>query len=414
MLALIDQGIVSGGNFLTSAIIGNTCSEADLGIYGKGMTIVVMLISLPMALIWTPYNVYSSDMSPRRHAGYQASSLVHLLGIVAVAAVSLCSVALFSASQVSVLLFALAAAAGFLLVREHARRLSFARMDMASAIKLDVLVTGLHLTLLGVAAWFGWLTGARAFLVIGLACLLGVTFMSHQWLPKFRPRRRGVKIDFLRNWNMSKYVFAGAMMYTCSNGAYPWVLGYFEGNAAVGRLTAAAGAIFLANPLLIAATNYFGPSMVRTKQRAGVTGVYRTALQCMGGIAVLMLLFCGAMYLFGGWFVESVYSDKYAGLGAIVMSLAFAQVATAMLIPLRSGLFALDQSHLMLYGGALRLLCLATIGIYAVRTWGPVGVGIGMLSGDMAALMMKTYYLRKLAQEASHSVGTSEIGITTT
>lgn len=414
MLALIDQGIVSGGNFLTSAIIGNACSEADLGIYGKGMTIVVMLISLPMALIWTPYNVYSSDMSKRRHAGYQASSLVHLLLIVAVAAASLCTVALFSASQISALLFALAGAAGFLLVREHARRLSFARMDMASAIKLDVLVTALHLTLLGTAAWMGWLTGARAFLVIGLACLLGIAVMSHQWLPQAWPRRRGVKLDFLRNWNMSKYVFAGAVMFTCSNGAYPWVLGYFEGDAAVGRLTAAAGAIFLANPLLIAATNYFGPSMVRTKQRAGVAGVYRTSLQCMGGIAVLMLGFCGAMYFFGGWFVESVYSDKYAGLGAVVMSLAFAQVATAMLIPLRSGLFALDQGHLMLRGGVLRLLCLATIGIYAVRTWGPVGVGIGMLSGDMAALLMKTYYLRKLVAEQAGEIGSSSEGFAST
>ncbi|QDS98996.1 lipopolysaccharide biosynthesis protein [Adhaeretor mobilis] len=403
VLAIFDQGIVSGGNFLTTVILGNFCTEADLGVYGKGMTIVVMLVSLPMALIWTPYNVYSSDMSARRHSAYKANSLLHLLVIIAVAAVSLSMAALFSASQIVGLLFALSAAAGFLLIREHARRLSFARMDMASAIKLDVLVTGLHLTLLGTAAWLGWLSGARAFLILGLACLLGIALMTHQWVPKTFPRRRGVKLDFFRNWKMSKYVFAGTILFTCSNGAYPWLLGYFYGDAAVGRLTAAGGAIFLANPLLIAATNYFGPAMVRNNRESGAAGVYRTAVACVLGIAALMLLFCGVMYFFGGWFVETVFSNSYAGLDALVMSLAFAQLVNAMLIPLRSGLFALDQGRLMIHGGVVRMICLATIGIYAVRVWGPVGVGIGMLSGDLAAVMIKTYYLRKLALQSGHA-----------
>lgn len=396
LLVLFDQAIVSGGNFMTTVLLGRHAGEEALGVYRMGMSVVVMMISLPMSLVWTPYNVYSAQMSIRRRAAYQWSMCVHIVGVAVVAAAALLAASIFAGSDWRLLFWSLAAIVVALLLREHARRMCFARMDAREAVVLDATVTALQLAGLVALIALGWLTGERAFLVIGAACVVGLALFP-QLIAARRPVRASgsrTLVDFRRNWRMSKYLFAGALMYSCSNGAYPWLLGLLHGEAAVGRLAAAEGAIFLANPLLIAATNYFGPAMAHTLKDRGVEGLHQQVVRCTAGLAAVMLIFTGVMYLVGGQFVALVYGAKFDKLGAVVVALCFAQVVTAALIPLRSGLLALDEGRLMVIGGVIRLVSLVAVGIVAVQSWGPIGVAVGMLCGDLAAMSVLLFCLK--------------------
>jgi O-antigen/teichoic acid export membrane protein len=406
LLVLCDQAIVSGGNFLTTVVLGRLCGEQQLGLYRMGTSLMLLAISFPASLVWTPFNARSPAMSPRRLATFTRSARTHVLAIALVGAAALVLASFLVAPRLSKLLWILAGAVSLILLRENLRRMAFARMDLRAALVIDGCVTSIQLV--GLAAFYslGWLDGATAFLVVGLACATGLwvgwgTAESTALAAKGSHAWR----DFAENWTLSRYVFVGALLYAGSNGAYPWILAFFNGQASVGQLTAAEGTIFLANPLLLAAGNFFGPAMAHVLKDHGCNGLRRSVGWHSLLILAGMLAFAAVLSRWGDWIAQVIYGPEFSGLTNTIVALSLSLALTAVLIPVRSALFALHEGRVMVWGGVLRLLAMATLGVWAVRHWGPVGVGIGMAGGDSLALALKTLvFLRATSGDSSTAV----------
>src|SRR5688572_11745385 len=57
-IALMDQAVVSGANFLTSVLVGRWCGLAELGAFALGCTVLVYALALQESFIASPYVVF--------------------------------------------------------------------------------------------------------------------------------------------------------------------------------------------------------------------------------------------------------------------------------------------------------------------------------------------------------------------
>lgn len=392
-MTIVDQSLVSCGNFLTSVIIGRACSKEELGFYMLGFTLMLFSAGVQQALILSPYIVFSARCSGRELRRYTGSSFLQQIALcgVTVAVLLVAAVVLYfahSSRRLDTIVWALAAAVPFMLVKEFARQLSFARLQVKTALVLDCSLLFAQVSGLLVLARFGLLSASRAYYLSGAACaaISLIWFLCTRRLFAFSSAR--VFADFRQNWRLGKWLFASSVSRAGSAQMYPWILTAFHGVAATGVLAACRGIIFAANPFLIGLHNFLAPKSAHEFHKSGPHGLYRVVSQAMFVIAVVMGVFCLAMLWFGDSALKIVYGSKYAGHGAVIGVLAVGQLVSAITIPLTSGLLAIERSDVEFKSCLAAVAVMFTVGIWLVRGHAALGVACGLLVGNMASLIV--------------------------
>ena len=145
-IALIDQAITSGANFAAVVVVGRAAGADDLGVYSLGFTLLMLVSAAQESLVSSPYTFYSHRVDGDDRAKLAGSSLVHAMGLMLIAVVSLVGVAaLMGRSPLADVLWILAAMTPFLLAREYARKFAFAELRMSAALALDATAAGLQI-----------------------------------------------------------------------------------------------------------------------------------------------------------------------------------------------------------------------------------------------------------------------------
>ena len=136
VLALADQVVFSAANFASSIIIGRSCMKGEFGAYMLGLNLVLLLISLQQSLILTPYMVFlprlAGGVPPElyRKRPHTPTRLLRFCGggHRSVGGRGLRGIGPAEFPPVAI---ALTVTAGCLMLRDHGRRICFARLQMA-------------------------------------------------------------------------------------------------------------------------------------------------------------------------------------------------------------------------------------------------------------------------------------------
>ena len=241
-----DQAVVSATNFVTSVIIGRACSKDELGFYMLGFTIMLFATGVQQALILSPYIVFSA-----RRAGIGLSPVHGQLSDPPIGSVQRhrpgtrscqCHTVLRNGSErLDAIVWALAAVMPLILLREFARQVSFARLQVGVALLLDCCVFVVQMGGLLLLAHFGALSSSRAYWLIGGACgvtsLVWLVWSRHAFAFSFDQ----VLPDLQQNWRLARWLFASSVGRAGSSQMYPWILTAFHGAAATGVLAACRG-----------------------------------------------------------------------------------------------------------------------------------------------------------------------------
>jgi O-antigen/teichoic acid export membrane protein len=394
VIALADQGVASATNFLTGVVIGRACSKEEFGLYLLGLSIVLFAMRLQTALIATPYMVYSPRMSGSDDARYTGSTLVHQVGISLVATSSLVLAEVAIASGVGPqsllpVIRALICTIGLNLLRDYARHVCFARLRFAAAFILDASASCVQLACLLFLASKGLLTAESTFWAIGLACGLG----SLIWLAQARGTvaislRQSIA-DLKGNWSFGKWIFASGFLWELTVNLYPWILTSFQGTTATGVWAACFGAAAIGNPVILGMGNYLGPKMAHSYAEGGYSALRRVVLK--SGVIFSLMIFPFSLMLFfwGGDFVVLLYGEKYAGQSSVVLLLALDLLISPIRFGLSRALLSVDRAYADFVTNIFPLLVLMSIGIWLVKTLGPAGVAIGVLSGNIVVVIAK-------------------------
>jgi len=388
---LLDQGIVSAANFATTLIIGRTSAE-QLGLYVLGFTIVIALVNAQSSIINFAYTVYSPRLEDDARARYTGSTLVHqgCYGALVITGLAVAGWAVprdMTEEGLAPVLSALAGVILFLLLREYARQVSFARLRAKTALAVDCFIAAVQVGGLLLLAWYGRLTARTAWMVIGSGAGLAVLawLFAHRRL--FAIHLAHIVPDFRKNWSFSRWILAYSLAYLASTQLYPWILNFFHGKTETGIYGACTGVIFLANPFLLGMGNFLGPKTSHAYAEEGVAALRRVVNKATAFFAATMGVFCLIMFTAGPYLVMFLFGDAYAGQHWPIALLALAQLAWAFTIPANFGLNALERPDVSFKGLLLAVGVTLTLGVYLVYALGIVGVAAGMLAGNTAACL---------------------------
>ena len=250
-VSLTDQGVASAANFLTGIIIARACSKEGLGLYMLGFSLVLLVMDMQTSLIATPYMMYVPRLKDKARALYTGSALIHELAFCMIALLGVMCGAFaiakgFGPRALEPVLRTLVFVIALIMLREHARRISFARMKLKTALIFDTCIAVGQISALLVFARFGLLSVSRAFWVIGLVC--GIAVVGWLWSDRgfYDPQIGESLADLKKNWLLGKWVFASGLVWTISMNLYPWLLATFHGVASTGVWAACLGVVSVA------------------------------------------------------------------------------------------------------------------------------------------------------------------------
>ena len=292
-------------------------------------------------------------------------------------------------------LWALVAAIAFILLREYARRVCFARLRLLTVFLFDGCIAAGQIGGLLLLAHFRQLSASRAYWAIGVAC--GIALGWWLWSDRvfYRPRIGESRADLKKNWVFGKWVFASGLVWAVSMNLYPWFLAAFRGTASTGVWAACLGVVSVGNPAVLGIHNLVGPKIAHEYAAAGSKALRRLVLKVTAAISLPVSLLCLALIVWGGRLMALLYGRQYAGNSRVVAILALSVLISAPAFCFSRALYATERADLDFLVNFAALFVMVTMGFWLVRTFGPLGAAFGLLAGNFATAALKAgAYLR--------------------
>ena len=400
-LSVLDQLVVSGASLLTGVVVGRSCPQEVFGLYVLGLSIVTFGSDLQSSLIGTPYAVNSPRLKGRDLAEYTGSVLVHQA--ISSAFVTLLLGGAWIAQQFGLgprglapVMLTLSVISCFILLRDFLRRLCFARLLIHTALILDALVAILQVGGVLTLAYFGLLSAAGAFWVIGIACL--TTGLAALALGRgyylIVPKR--TIADFRVGWSLGRWVLASSLLWGLGMNLYPWLVATFHGAAATGIWGVCVSVVSVATPALGGVQNYLGPRIATLFARSGPealrTFIGRTITK------LLAVLFCCWLILLlaGERIAVLIYDGRYSGTGSVITLLGLSLIAGTVGTIYSRVLFAIERADIDFRVNIVTVLVLLLAGVPMVRAWGPRGAALALLLSNAFAAGIRWFLAIRL------------------
>jgi O-antigen/teichoic acid export membrane protein len=401
-LALTDQGLVSGSNFLLAILLARWLTPEQYGAYALAFSAFLFLGGAHESLVTEPMAVFGPSSYDDNRRGY-LGAVVCIEGVLSLLFVGVLAAAALAANQFGAGGDLCGALAGLCIstpcvflfwVARYAFYLeqSPGRAAAGSALYSAFVLMGTFLAYLR-----GVLSPFVAFVVVALAAVASAVSM----FVRLRPALRQVTKPWLRSvwnrhWGYGRWALGTAgMRWVPGNVSYA-LTGTLLGLADVGRLKALMN-FFL--PLGQASNSFgliFQPHLSRTFGREG-----RSATRTPVGMVTLLYLAGGILYwvllsafrvpvlrfLYGGKFLDSGYLVPWVCCGAVLTVVSYAPSI---------GLRAI-QSPASIFGAycvaAGVSVVFGTVGIW--RYGLPGAIGSFVLSGMAVLLTAGALYARK-------------------
>lgn len=389
--AFVDQGVVSLANFGISVLVARAAGEAELGLYGLGFMVFVLLMGLAKSLLWTPYISILPRLNDGEQKQYTANVTAQFafLGVVSSLALLAVGLALLELvpqrGPLAGLLISLSPCMPFLLVREHIRILCLASLRLTEALAFDVIVCCVQL---GGALWLfraERLTSTTAFIVSAAAGSLSFGWIVlRRAVFQWRPGTLGA--DWRRTWRIARWITPTAVMQQIGSQTPRWFLEAIYGLKEMGLFVSAQTVIQFANPLLLGNANYFGPSSASLYAKHGRHELWRYTVRNTIFLSALIVGAVLAATYLGPAFIQWSYGGSFLVSSALILLLSLGMLLEVLLMPVDFAMLTLGRPSVSAAVTAARLALNLTLGLLMVDLWGSQGIGYALLLGNSLSL----------------------------
>ena len=402
VLALFDQAIVSGGNFVTTMILVRSAGFDGLGAYSLAFTIGVFLMAIQESLIVLPYTVYGNRLTGVARTRCAGSALLQQLVLAALATAFLAIIAL-GLGRIPEIHFAkelgvLAIWTPFLLLREFARRMSFADLRMMAVLAVDSVVTVLLLGSLTALAWQGELTAARALACWGGASAVGAIAWLCFSRKKFAFDRDSVVAEVRRNVALGGWACLSRITNVAEGYTVHWLLAILVGTVATGAFAACMTVVNLSNPILMGVGAVLAPYAAQAYAQHGKEGLRALIRRANGWLIPPTILFALIMFLFGDHLLALIYKDGAADFGLLVGLLSLSVLASTMGMAADNALRAMERTRLNFVASLCGVGASTPIALLTIPYVGPLGAAIGLTVGGFIAAGVRIMAVRRMLE----------------
>lgn len=400
-LSVLDQAVVSGTNFATSVLLARWSSREELGIYYLALSVIYFARGVQEQLVSAPYMIYCGRKGADELPSYAGSALVHQ-AVLLVAIVSTLGIALLSgwlSPGAAQALWLLLAAAPLLLMREFARQMSFAHLELVRATALDVCATLLQFALLAGFVLTGQLTVGATLAAIGISSGLATIGWLATSRQRMIARAASALADWWHNWTFARWALASQLLASTTPYVMPWVVALSHGDAETGLLGASSTLVGLSNTFLNGLCNFLSPQAAQAYARRGIVGLRSVLLKTallfgvtLGGLALLA-------FAFGEMLLVMVYGPQFGGAGAIVSVLSLSVLANSFGVTAGNGLWAMERPSANFVADLFSLLVVVVASVLLVPAYGPLGAALATLAGTASDAAVRLFILRQTMRE---------------
>lgn len=395
VLALLDQAVVSGTNFATTLVIGRSAGAEELGSYSLGFTLVVAALCVQDAFVSGPYTVFANRLTGLQRAELAGSSLIQqaswgvFFAVASLVAVLVRLDELFGVPQLRPILWVLALAFPWFLLREFQRRLAFAHLHTTTALCLDITIASLQLIGLISLHRLGLLSAASAYVASGLACGTVVIAWLVAGRRQFGFRREEIPADVQRNWRFGKWLVAGQLTAIVYWYLVHWLLALRLDTTATGAFVACMTVVTLANPFVLGIGNIVGPTAALAYAEGKRTAVRHVIVQATLLVSGATMLLAVVTALVGGELISWLYNGDYVDQNTTIALLALLVPIVGANVMAEHGLRTLERAEIGFQGSLLSLVTTFIVAWCLIDPWGLEGAALGLLAGETVGLVVR-------------------------
>lgn len=406
-LALLDQGLISGVNFLIGILLARHLADNQYGAYALAFEVYLFLSVAYGALILEPLSVFGSSTYKDSNHEY-LGALIRVHGVIAFAifvVLGACAWGLHVISpggSMAAALVGVAIASPCMLLFGLARRGFYVKLSPRQAAVGALVYFTIVIGGLAVAYYHGLISPFVAFALMGAGAAVTAPIMLIRLRVSLNLRHGVLKISEVvhRHWGYGKWALGSAVAIWFSGAIYYPLLGSFAGLADAGAFKALTnfsspvGQVFAALSLLslpYAARIQHGKNSADSSRLAA-----KLAVIYAGGTVMYWLI----IVLFRGPIVSHLYAGKYMEVTGLLPWLALGSIlrisATSQAVILRS-----------MHAPALVFVAYIAAGIVAVLvgvpcTWmfGLHGAVFTMVLSSAVALGVASLMVRRYGSPA--------------
>lgn len=326
LLVLVDQAVVSGGNFLTTLVLARVLVPSSYGRFSLLLMFLYAINTCHSSLVIYPLILRVAKCAPEKVSNATTSGLLQTLFLAAPLALGCLAFAVI-AHQIQALLFMILAMIAWQL-QETTRRALLSTHNAAKAILPDACCYIGQAAMLFVLQPHG-LNVILCAIVLTSSIAMAWQMVALRMMPKDVPTRRALIDDARQSWTLGRHILGGNGFNMLALQTPGWVLAYFAGPVGVAGYQAILNLAGISNPIIFSVNTSLIPTVARSAHQ-GYAVARKTALR-VGLQYGALLLPC---FLALGFFPHQVMRMLY-GSGN-----PYLQFAT--LLPLFIGAYAIQ------------------------------------------------------------------------
>jgi len=367
---LVDQCVVSGGNFLLNVLLARTLSQEDYGEFALFLGSIFLLRAIDYSFISYPLSVrlcvVDDEERPR------------LLGNTVVLTVALSLVlVVFMATGTEVLEeenILLPACLCYLCwqAQETSRRFLLADFRYREAVAGDGTAYVGQVLLIAILLWIDSVTLPAALYAMSATFVLGASV--HVLKLRFaRPNFTELRSLALEYYSVGKWSLVSYQLVLLRVQLFPWLLAAFAGTAATASLQAGLNIANMMNPIIFGIGNAIPQIAALAHRSGGILGASRAAYHyVLFGLGPILVI-CAAAVLVPDLLLRTVYgpSSPYLGVAAGLQLLAVAGVLDYIAEMISKTLLGVQSGRLAF---VVNVVAVAAALALALALIGPLGV----------------------------------------
>jgi O-antigen/teichoic acid export membrane protein len=313
LLAFVDQGLISGSNFILSAVLARKLTESDYGIYALGFSIFILASFAHQALVLEPLSVFGPSQTfcgTRQYLGVMLRGHL-LLSFVAMGLSATLAVVTWTlgAKAVAMALLGVFLCAPCVLLFWLTRRCFYMRFSPGSAAIGAFVYSALMFAGIGLLAVFNRLSPFTAFGAMAGAALI----TGFKQLRELKPALRYLpwRPILVQHWNYGKWALVTCLLTWLPANVYYSFLGWFSNVSAAASLKAIQNLTAPMSQAQTALTLLFLPYAAHKLHEHGVGATARDSLRISVLFVSAALVYWGLILCFPSETTHLLYGNKY-------------------------------------------------------------------------------------------------------
>jgi O-antigen/teichoic acid export membrane protein len=409
-LAILDQGVFSGSNFVISILLARWMSAEEYGTYAVAFAIFLFLLNFHQALLLEPMLVFGSSVYRESLRGYMKALLVIHLGVSLIMVVGLSVSALIAfkmgpGDDLPSALVGIALAAPCVLLFWLTKRTFYLKLAPGPSVAGALLYCALTIGGLTVVYRHGLLSTFTALVLMGFgglgAGLVLLAFLNFR-LPQDQ-KSPTVSDTWGRHWRYGRWALgANAMMWIPINAFYPLVT-KFAGLAQAGELKALMN---FASPMLqtcAALSSLMLPYAARVMSQRASDGVHVILRRMTTLCVACAVAYWAVLIVFQKPAFQLLYSGRYMEVANLLPVVALASIAGSAFFGPSIVLRSLEAPKLVFAAVSVSSCAALAAGIPLTHAFGVSGAVWSIVISEALAFVAAVVLLRRKSSAAAQA-----------